>query len=305
MKGLGLSPEQIENRRKHVQAGDVSPIMAGKWSEVWREKMGLAQPEDLSDKLAVQMGSFTEPFNLAWCMKTTGRGVVYFSANPLMARAWLELTGQPTTTAELVVSKRYPWLACSLDAMSTTSKGHRCVLDAKHVGALNEATILRYTPGMTLQAIVCETDWWALSVFIGNAKWELVEQAVDPFYAEEIVETTREFWGYVERGEEPRDRDQPALPPAPEKRLRNIDLSAEFGSPEWLALVERYNWAGECAGAINRFRETLSAATAHAIAREDLKRVVPDDVGTLRRDDFLLTRAKNNAVTMKIEKGGK
>jgi hypothetical protein len=39
---------------------------------LWREKRGEAEPEDLSDILAVQMGSFTEPFNAAWFEKNTG-----------------------------------------------------------------------------------------------------------------------------------------------------------------------------------------------------------------------------------------
>jgi hypothetical protein len=39
------------------------------------EKRGEAEPEDLSDILAVQMGSFTEPFNVAWFEKNTGHTV--------------------------------------------------------------------------------------------------------------------------------------------------------------------------------------------------------------------------------------
>ena len=84
MNGLGLSAEALEARRKYVQAGDAARLMAGEWRAVWREKMGLAEGDDLSDKLPVQMGSYTEPFNLAWCMKQTGREIDYYSSNPLM-----------------------------------------------------------------------------------------------------------------------------------------------------------------------------------------------------------------------------
>jgi hypothetical protein len=72
---LGLSAEQLALRKDALGGSDANVIMGGdekKLLRLWREKRGEAEPEDLSDILAVQMGSFTEPLNVAWFEKNTG-----------------------------------------------------------------------------------------------------------------------------------------------------------------------------------------------------------------------------------------
>ena len=296
MNPLGLFPEALEQRRRSVQAGDAAKIMAGEWRQVWREKMGLAAGDDLSDVLAVQMGSFTEPFNLAWCEKQTGRKVDYYTDNHLAECQWTALTGRPKHRPELQVSKRYPWMACNLDGMTTTARGERCVIDAKHVGRSDDPMIVRYTAAGTHQATVMGCDWWALSVFVGNSKWELIEQEVDPLYQAELIAATREFWGYVERGEEPEDRTAPGLPPKPAPKLRIVQLDDEFRDA-WP------NWAGDMLPEIRRFAETDGAAKINGMARDRIKKLLPDDVGTLTRGLFRLNRTKAGAITMVMKKG--
>lgn len=287
MNGLGLSAEQIEARKKYVQAGDADRIMRGEWRAVWREKMGLAEPEDLSGVLAVQMGSYTEPFNLAWCERATGRSITYYSANRYCYAAWLGLTGDKGRTCsmdELQVSKDYPFMAANLDGMTTTPQGHRCVIDAKHVGKSDEQMLLRYTPGMVHQATVMGCDWWALSVLIGNSKHEVIYQQVDPIYQASLIAAEREFWGYVERGEEPEDRTEPKPPPKPQPKRREIVLDT-------MPIEQRPNWSGDFIKLARDFAETHGAATRHAIVREGIKELMPDDVGLIR---FGLVTAKQD-----------
>jgi hypothetical protein len=40
--------------------------MGGRWLELWLQKTGRAEPEDLSGVLAVQLGTHTEALNLLW-----------------------------------------------------------------------------------------------------------------------------------------------------------------------------------------------------------------------------------------------
>jgi hypothetical protein len=257
---------------------------------VWREKMGLAEGGDLSRVLAVQMGSYTEPFNLAWCQQQTGRAVEYYTGARMLEYAWRELTGQMARTDELQVSKAYPFMACNLDGMTTTAQGHRCVIDAKHVGRADEAMILRYTAAGVHQATVMGCDWWALSVFIGNGKWELIEQEVDPFYQADLIARCREFWGYVERGEEPEDRGDPTLPPKPSPKLRTIDVPINIDDPVFAALMRRENWLPEMVEAMGAFATTDAAAKRHAIARKDMDRLMPEDVGLVTRGSIKAKR---------------
>lgn len=304
MNGMGLSAEALEMRRKYVQAGDAARIMAGEWRVVWREKMGTAKGDDLSGVLAVQMGLFTEPFNLAWCEKQTGRRVDYFSDSPLMCAAWdiLHASGEKQMRImrrpELQVSRSIPFMACNLDGMTTTAQGHRCVIDAKHVGRSDDPMILRYTAAGTHQATVMETDYWALSVFVGNSKWEYIEQPVDPLYQAELIAKEREFWSFVERNEEPEDRGEPILPPKPQPKLRIVQLDDEFRDT-WANL----NWAGEVLPEIRRFAETDGAAKINGMARSRIKALVPEDVGTLTRGLYTYKRTKAGAITMTMGKG--
>ncbi len=40
--------------------------MNGDWLELWQIKTGRIDPDDLSRNIAVQLGSWTEDFNLKW-----------------------------------------------------------------------------------------------------------------------------------------------------------------------------------------------------------------------------------------------
>ena len=306
MNPLGLSAEAIERRRNYLTASDAAKIMAGSWPEVYRLKKGLAEEDNLDDELRVQMGSFTEPFGLWWYEKMTGRSVEYFSDNPVAKAAWYQMTARPAL-GEFVASSEHPFMACSLDATSTTSKGHPCVLDAKHIGTFRyDDLVQRYLPGMTHQAVVCDVDHWALSVFVGNGRWELIEQEVDPFYREELIEKEAEFWSWIERDEEPPFMDEAREPPPPQPRRRNIAMPA-MGTPDWQTFIARNNWAVDAANAIHQFAETEGAAKAHAISREEIKKLTPEDCGALAHKTghglFLLKRSTSGALTMKLEKG--
>lgn len=306
---LGLSKEALERRRGYICASDAAKIMAGQWREVWREKMGLAEGDDLSDKLAVQMGSFTEPFNLWWCERQTGRRIQYYSDNPLALACW-ELLQAPAThddnrpikaAPEFVVSPDYPWMGCSLDGMTHTAKGERCVIDAKHVGAAGDPMILRYTAAGTHQATVMGCDWWALSVFIGNSKWELIEQRVDPLYQAELIAAEEEFWGYVERGEEPEDRGDAILPPKPTPRLREVHVPTHEGEV-LAALMRENNWLGEALKEARVIADTDGAAKRHAIARKEFGALIPGDVGLIEWGLFKAKRDKAGALRVSLSK---
>lgn len=298
MNPLGLSPDAVERRRKHICGGDAARIMAGEWRQVWREKRGLAAEPDLSGELRVQMGSFTEPFNLWWCEQVTGRPITYYSSNHMMLAIWQWMHEEARESSEeLQVSEQYSWMACNLDGMTTTATGAPCVIDAKHVGKSDDAMILRYTAAGTHQATVMGVDWWALSVFVANNHWELIMQPVDLLYQIALIDRCREFWGYVARGEEPEDRIETAmLPPKPVPRLRIVRLEDEF-KDAWP------NWGGAMLPLIRTFAETEAAAKKHAIVRKEIGALLPEDVGEVTRGRFKARRDKAGAVRMAMSRG--
>ena len=305
---LGLSADAKERRKRFITASDAKPIMEGAWPELWRRKMGLEEEENLDDELRVQMGSMTEPFNLFWFEKREGRTVSYYSDNEIARACWLGLTGRHAEAEWVTAGEDYPWMGCSLDALSDTRKGFPCVLDAKHVGQWKyDELVLRYTPGMVHQAICAGVNYWALAVFVANNRWEYIEQPVDVFYREDLIEREQEFWSWVERGEEPPDMSVSVAPPAPKPRLRNFEAPA-IGTPEWITAVKQNNWLPDVGNAASQFAETLAAQKANGAARTAIKELLPADIGvfTMPTKAGVYTGKRSSAgdLTMTVKKDG-
>jgi predicted phage-related endonuclease len=273
----GLSEEQLAYRRRYVCGSDAKAVMDGNWLELWKIKTGAIPEPDLYDKLSPTLdyhvlkhftrerleltrllGHATEDLNAFWYEKQTGREV--------------------HRRGEWAVSKRHAFMGAHLDGVSTTSRGEPCYWDAKWTGRADEAFVLRHTPQGVHNATILGLDWWGLSVFIGNGKWEWIEQPVDPLYQAQLIAKEREFWSWVERGEEPPDAaPEPVAAPKPQPKLRTILLDELTpGGTDWP------NWSGEFTRLARTFAETHGAATAHAITREAIKALVPADVGLCR-----------------------
>ncbi len=261
--------------------------MAGDYRSVFARFQPDYVADDLSGEFRVQLGSYTEPFGLWWTARMTERPITYFSASPLMLAVWAALHGGlHGNPDELVVSKRYPFMAANLDGMTTTPRGHRCVIDAKHVARWTEAEIIRYTPAMTWQATCAGTDWWALAPIAGN-KWEPPYYAeVDPIFQATMIARAKECWGFVERNEEPPEAETAVLPPKPQPRLRSLVVPAErdevFG-----AMARKDNWLSEAFDHVRAIISTADASALHA-AVEALANVT-EEFASRRMDQSVRT----------------
>jgi hypothetical protein len=302
----GLTDEQIAYRRRYVCGSDAGKVMEGKWRELWQVKTGVIVEPTLYDQLMSSsainfhvlkhftrerleltrlLGHATEPLNAFWYTSQTGREV--------------------TRRGEWAVSKRHPFMGAHLDGVSTTSRGEPCYWDAKWTGRADEAFLLRHTPQGTHNATILGVDWWGLSVFIGNGKWEWIEQPVDPLYQAKLIQAERRFWDYVERGEEPIDHVLEVAPPAPQPKLRTVSLDGGTYDPDTQTWEppeggSAPNWASDAVRLIYSFHATEAAFKRHAIVRDELKALVPEDVGAVLRGDFKLSKTKAGAVTMTI-----
>ena len=54
----------MKSNRYYIGGSDACRITSGDWINLWEEKTGRKEPEDLSKKLAVQIGIATEKVNL-------------------------------------------------------------------------------------------------------------------------------------------------------------------------------------------------------------------------------------------------
>jgi len=289
----GLTDDQLAYRKKYICGSDAADVLAGKWLDLWKVKTGRMPEPDLYDKLSPTLdyhvlrhfsrerleltrllGHATEDLNAFWYERQTGRAV--------------ERRG------EWAVSDAYPFMGAHLDGISTTSRGDPCYWDAKWTGRADEAFLLRHTPQGVHNATILGFDWWGLSVFIGNGKWEWVEQEIDPMFRARLLSRERAFWQHVQNDTEPQDEIAPLAPPKPQPKRREINLDLTPAG-------ERPNWAGEFTRLARVFAETEGAARLHAITRKELTELVPEDVG-LCRLGLVKYKRDGRGVTIALEK---
>lgn len=239
---LGLTPAQIAKRRQFIGGSDAKTIMSGMDEAVyalWQEKRGERAPYDLSDILAVQMGSFTEPLNLFWFEKKTGLEV--------------------TRDGEAVVSVDLPFMACTLDGFVASENA---VVQCKHVSGREtfETIVERYTPQVQHEMIVTGASKAYLSVFLGAGDWRCETMYSDPFYAAALTEAEADFWDCVLSGKPPCAAPPVAVPAGEAKRI--VDMAS---SNSWAANASCWLL-------------TKKDAATFEVAQKELKALVESDV---------------------------
>lgn len=250
-------------RRAGIGASDAAKIMGDDWPALWAEKTGRAQPEDLSGNLAVVMGSFTEPLNVAWFQKQTGLAV-----EPLKDR---------------LQHPDHEFLHCELDGMVDDAP-----LECKHVSAFSkpEEILARYHWQCQHIMAVTSAGLIYLSVIYGNSKWEYYEIPRDEDAIVRLIDRAREFWGYVERDEEPPRPDAVSAPQIAFDDMREADMT---GSNEFAAAAA--DWLGN-----------KDAAKTYTAADKALKGLVAEDVKLAHGHGVKVSRAKNGSLRVTEKK---
>ena len=75
---LGLAAAERDQRRSFIGGSDANIILSGdrdRILQLWREKRGELEPEDLSGTLPVMLGCWTEAFNRQWYERLSGERV--------------------------------------------------------------------------------------------------------------------------------------------------------------------------------------------------------------------------------------
>src|SRR5438309_10985190 len=102
---------ELANRRSFIGGSDARIIMGHDEAaliQLWREKRGEAEAEDLSGNLIVQLGTVTEELNRAWYERNSGRRV--------------------TAVQSRVKHSAIPWMVATLDGIV---EGTETVFEAK------------------------------------------------------------------------------------------------------------------------------------------------------------------------------
>jgi predicted phage-related endonuclease len=271
---LGLSAEDMAARRTCLGGSDVGVILSGDPERImtlWRVKVGLEDPEDLSDSLPVQMGTWTEGLNLIWLQKQTGRVI--------------------TGKGRKVVHPKYEHLRVTLDGETVLEDGRACVVEAKHVNPFSfdmEAQLAKYAPQLALQMACTGAKAAMLSVFVGSGRWEasrIVDH--DPFYEAAMISALNTFWSHVVTRTPPVECD-PVEPPTPVSLMRKVSMGQ---SNAWIAAEEDY-------------LASHAAAKKHEEAAKQLKGLVEPDVAEATGRRIVARRDKRGAIRFSKINGG-
>jgi putative phage-type endonuclease len=250
-------------RRTFVGGSDARIIMGSDEAaliQLWREKRGEAEPEDLSGNLVVQLGAATEELNRCWYERNTRRRV--------------------TDVQRKVKHSTIPWMAATLDGVV---EGIEAVFEAKFMlpwSFSEEAAAEKYMAQVQHNMWVTHLRTSVLSVITGGGKWVEITIPMDPLYLSVLVSAEKKFWRCVQSGEAPHLIN--AEPPRPRiEAIRIVDMSGSNSWAEYAAL----------------FRNTRSAFLDHERAKSELKALMPEDAKEAIGHGVRAKRSKSGAVS--------
>jgi predicted phage-related endonuclease len=256
----------VAYRRQFIGGSDARIIMGTDQAallQLWREKRGEAEPEDLSGNLIVQLGRVTEELNRRWYEAQSGQEVV-----------------------DVQQHIRHPglkWMGATLDGRVGSSGA---VFEAKFMlpwSFSEEAAVEKYSPQLQHNMWVVGARTAVLSIITGGGKWVELKVPADPLYQHLIVTAERKFWRCVESGE------PPALfgidpPKARVEAVRIVDMTA---SNSWAELA-------------TIFQRTRSAHLEHEAAKTELKGLVPADAHQAFGHGLRAKRSKSGAISFDL-----
>jgi predicted phage-related endonuclease len=254
------------NRRSFIGGSDARIIMGDDENallQLWREKRGEIEPEDLSGNLIVQLGVVTEHLNRQWFERNTGRVIKNVQSR--------------------VQHPVIRWMAATLDGVID---GTGAVFEAKFMlpwSFSEEGAAEKHMAQLQHNMWVTNAKEAALSIITGGGKWVEIAIAADCLYQHLLLTAEKKFWRCVESGDPPRLFG--AAPPRPRiEAVRIVDMSSSNA------------WA-EFAGV---FRQTRMAFLQHENAKTELKSLMPEDAKEAIGHGLRAKRSKSGAVSFDL-----
>jgi predicted phage-related endonuclease len=254
------------HRRCFIGGSDARIIMGNDEAaliQLWHEKRGEAEPQDLSGNLVVQLGAATEELNRCWYERHTGRRI--------------------TDVQRWVKHSAIPWMAATLDGIV---EGGEAVYEAKFMlpwSFSEEAAAEKYMAQLQHNMWVTHLKSSVLSIITGGGKWVEITIPMDPLYLTVLVSAEKKFWRCVQSGEIPHLIN--AEPPRPRiEAIRIVDMSSSNSWAEFAAV----------------FRSTRNAFLEHERAKGELKALIPEDAKEAIGQGVRAKRSKSGAVSFDL-----
>ncbi|MGY3605891.1 MULTISPECIES: YqaJ viral recombinase family nuclease [unclassified Bradyrhizobium] len=257
------SAKPIWSRRSFIGGSDARIIMGdneAKLMQLWREKRGELEPEDLSEDLIVQLGSITEDLNRTWYERNSGHAV--------------------RDVQRRVCHPIHKWMAATLDGRVQETEA---VFEAKFMLPWNfteEAAAEKHMAQLQHNMWVVAARSAVLSIITGGGKWVEIHVHADPLYQHLLLTAEKKFWRCVQTGE------PPSLfgIEAPRPRLEAVRVVDMGPSNSWAELAATY-------------LRTRTAHQSHESAKADLKKLIPEDAKEAFGHGIRAKRSKSGAIS--------
>ena len=179
------------NRLGFIGGSDATRIMTGNWYDLWAEKTGRKEPEDLSNNLAVQLGTHTESFHIDWFCKENK-----VNSEHIIKQVTYEC-----------IENGVPYKG-TVDARIKDAITHEKLLECKHTNAFTniKEQLARYMPQLQFYMHISGAVECYLSCIFGNSTWDYRKVSYDEEYVHHMNETIRAFWTCVENDTAPTDQ---------------------------------------------------------------------------------------------------
>tara|TARA_R100000808_G_scaffold7062_1_gene20741 strand:+ start:19299 stop:20183 length:885 start_codon:yes stop_codon:yes gene_type:complete len=285
-----FTPEENEERRRYINASEAYEIMAGNWLDLYEEKIGNIN-RDLSDIFQVQLGTYTESFNLFWTLKEHPE---LFDDD---TRAWAEGLLRDEYDQISYVHKTHDFMRATPDCLGIVD-GQKAVIDFKHTHAgsykadqtAEERVIDRYQWQIQQQMMCTGYERGVIVPIYGNNYGHPIILHANYEMQDLLLNKAIKFWEHVTLKIPPVDPEPVDVPTQTHNNMRVItekDLSTWNCANEWVDLC--------C-----EFPKYHNADKKLKEIKSDFKALMPDDVKEITAYGISAKRNRKGAVSFHV-----
>lgn len=279
-------------RTGFIGGSDCVKIMNGQWCELWEIKTGRKQPEDLSHLIQVELGSFTEPFNLYWLEKETG-----WSATETQipyAKGWSDASNHDAS--DVISNKIIVPMQGTVDAIGINDEGEKAIIECKHTNAFTtiDKQVEYYMPQIQCYLDLADMDLCIFSVIFGNSKHQATAITRDHNYISAMRKEVLDFWNYVHL-----DKAPDALWGEEQNEFKNINHKLLDAIPVDNMIKRDATLDNHFGMLASDFTANKSSAETYENAKKGLKEIIKPNEREVYNDFITVKRNKRGAITIK------
>lgn len=263
------------NRIGFLGGSDAKRIVDGKWLELYEEKVGIRQPEDLSGIFRVQLGKFTEPFHAQWLVDQVGLKIM----NPQAVH----------------IHESLPWLRGTVDGWL---HDENTFIELKHTNA--RATVRSmsedYLPQIAHYCLATGRSHGFISFIAGNEDPVIAKVEPSPGYLEQLLSLEQSFWWHVENQVAPGNLGEDVGETAAELAAEAKKL--KVNGLRFVDMTGNNEWADHAAS----YFAHMDAAEAFEAAKDGLKKMVEADVAEASGHGVTFKRDKRGALRLTLQR---